>query len=158
MKVDEIRFGCVRSQLEDYLTTAIYINGVDLRMIMEKIEAIQLIKYGLRTQNGFYEGISSFIAFDNQNHFLCKTLEDYIYSGERYTLYDYRYSGIPGDHSLACKISIGSKEVIWYDFKNFSKVIPFDLNYKDLKFRFCIDQYLDAINTARNNTVKSIYS
>ncbi|WP_293915783.1 MULTISPECIES: hypothetical protein [unclassified Sphingobacterium] len=152
MKIDEIRFGCVRSQLEDYLTTTIYINGVDLRMIIEKIETIQLIKHGLRIQNGFYEGISPFIAFDNQNHFLCKTLDDYMYSGNRYALFDYKYSGIPGDHSLTCQISIGSDDVIWHDFKNFSKVLPFDLNYRDLKFRFCINQYLDAINTARGNS------
>jgi len=144
MKIDEIRFGCVRSQLEDYMTAAIYINGVDLKMIVEKIEAEQLTKKGLHIQNGFYEGISSFIAFDNQNHFLCKTLDDYIYSKERYTLYDYRYSGIPGDHSLTCNISIEPKEVIWHNFKNFSKIIPFELNYRDLTFRSCINQYLDA--------------
>lgn len=72
MKIDKIRFGCVRSQLEDYMTAAIYINGVDLRMIIEKIEVAQLTKKGLRIQNGFYEGISSFIAFDNQNHFIRK--------------------------------------------------------------------------------------
>lgn len=118
-------------------------------MIIGKIEAKQLAKKGLYIQNGPYEGISSFIAFDNQNHFLCKTLDAYIYSNQRYTLYDYKYSGIPGDHSLACKISIGSKEVIWYDFKNFSKIIPFELNYGDLRFRFSIDQYLDAINAVR---------
>ncbi|SEL98146.1 hypothetical protein SAMN05216436_10160 [bacterium A37T11] len=147
--MDKIRFENVKSQLEDYLTAAIYINGVDLRIIIEKMEAEQLAKNGLYVRSGCYEGISSFIAFDNQNHFLCKTLTDYIYSNQRYALYDYKYSGIPGDHSLTCKISIGPKEVIWHDFKNFSKVISVELNYEDLAFRFCIDQYLDAINTVR---------
>ncbi|MBX2921039.1 MAG: hypothetical protein KF746_02515 [Chitinophagaceae bacterium] len=158
MAIHKISFGCVRSQLEDYMTAAIFINGVDLRMIIEKIEAEQLAKNGLNARNGFYEGISSFIAFHNQNHFLCKTLDDYIYSNQRYALYDYRYSGVPGDHSLTCKISIEPEEVIWYDFKNFSKIIPFDLNYGDLGFRFCIDQYFDAINAVRNNTVENIYN
>lgn len=158
MKIDKIRFGCVRSQLEDYMTAAIHINGVDLRMIIEKIEAEQSAKNGLHIQNGFYEGISSFIAFDNQNHFLCKTLDDYIYPNQRYTLYDYKYSGIPGDHSLTCKISIGPKEVIWHNYKNFSKIMPFELNYGDLEFRFCIDQYLDAINAVRNKMVENVYS
>ncbi|SEL35157.1 hypothetical protein SAMN05421740_104376 [Parapedobacter koreensis] len=140
------------------MTAAIYINGVDLRMIIEKIEAEQLARKGLHIRNGCYEGISSFIAFDNQNHFLCKTLDDYIYSNQRYTLYDYKYSGIPGDHSLTCKIAIGPKEVIWYDFKNFSKVISFELNYGELEFHFCVDQYFDAINAVRNNTAGNIYS
>ena len=90
-------------------------------------------------ENGCYEGISFFIAFDNQNHFLCRTLSDYIYTGNRYALYDYKNSGIPGDHSLTCKITLESDKVIWHDFKNFSKIIPFNLDYGNLKFQFSLD-------------------
>lgn len=82
--------------------------------------------------NSCYEGISFFIAFHNQNHFLCNTLNDYIYSGNRYALYDYGHSGIPGDHSLACRVSINADGIVWHDFKNFSKFIPFDLDYRGL--------------------------
>ncbi|MGJ1390160.1 hypothetical protein ACR78F_07275 [Sphingobacterium spiritivorum] len=59
---------------------------------------------------------------------------------DRYALFDYKYSGIQGDHSLTCKISIGSDNVIWYDFKNFFKILLFDLNYTDIKFRFFFNQ------------------
>jgi len=149
---DEIKFGTVRSGLEDYLTTTIYLNGINLKNIIEKIEVEQLAKKGLQVQNGCYEGISFFIAFHYQNHFLCKTLNDYIYYNYQYTLYDYKYSGIPGDHSLTCKISINSEEVCWYNFKNFSKIIPFEIDYGGLEFCFCKKQYCEAIKSIRNNT------
>jgi len=155
MSKDTIEFSCVKSQLEDYLTTVIYINGMNLKLMVESIENRQCAKKGLCIQRGgCYEGICFFIAFHYQNHFLCKTLTDYIYDQQRYTLYDYKYSGIPGDHSLTCKIKIETDEVIWYDFKNFSKVIPFDLDYGNLEFRFCLNQYLDAINLVQSSTLE----
>ena len=73
-----------------------------------------------------------------------------IYTGNRYALYDYKNSGMLGDHSLTCKITLESDKVIWHDFKNFSKIIPFNLDYGDLKFQFSLDQYCDAINVFRN--------
>lgn len=142
----------MRSDLEDYLTTTIHLNGVNLKNIIEKIEVEQLAKKGLQVQNGCYEGISFFIAFHYQNHFLCKTLNDYIYYNYQYTLYDYKYSGIPGDHSLTCKISINSKEVCWYNFKNFSKIIPFEIDYGGLEFCFCKEQYCEAIKSIKLDT------
>lgn len=140
------------------MTTVIYLNGIDLKAIIEEIETEQLAKKGLTVRNGCYEGISFFIAFHWQNHFLCKTLKEYIYCDQRYTLYDYKYSGIPGDHSLTCKIAIGSEEVVWYDFKNFSKIIPFELDYRGLKFHFDSNQYYDAINLIKNNTAKNMFA
>ncbi|MEM9824559.1 MAG: hypothetical protein AAF985_25960 [Bacteroidota bacterium] len=153
MPRDEIAFSCVKSQIEDYMTTMIYINGIDLKSIIGAIESEQFAKKGLRLQNSSYEGICFFIAFHYQNHFLGKTLGDYIYDKERYTLFEYQYSGIPGDHSLTCKTSIKKEVVTWYDFKNYSKVIPFELDYGDLQFSFCINQYIDAINLVRYNEV-----
>ena len=69
------------------------------------------------------------LSLDDQNHFLRETLRDYIYLEERFTLYDYKYSGMPGDNSLMCKIAIGHTDVVWYDFKNYSKIIPFEMDY-----------------------------
>lgn len=140
------------------MITAIYLNGINLKNIIEEIEAEQLAKKGLNIRNGCYEGISFFIAFHNQNHFLCRTLNDYVYHNQRYTLYDYKYSGIPGDHSLTCKISIGSKEIFWYDFKNFSKIISFELDYGGLEFHFCKEQYCEAINLIRSNTEENMFA
>ena len=154
--MDKIDFTCLKSDIEDYMTTVIYVNGINLKNVIEEIETAQLAKKDLFVQNGCYEGICFFIAFQYKNHFLGKTLNEYIYEGQRYTLYDYKCSGIPGDHSLACKISIKSKEIIWHDFKNFSKVIPYELDYKDLEFHFCKEQYLHAINSAKNNTNKNV--
>ncbi|MEM8887592.1 MAG: hypothetical protein AAGD28_06365 [Bacteroidota bacterium] len=151
MYIKEIEFGYLKSELEDYMTTAIYVNGINLKGIIEEIEIKQLASKGLTIQNGCYEGISYFIAFHNQNHFLRETLSDYIYQDQRYALYDYKYSGVPGDHSLSCKISIEPEEVRWYDFKNFSKIIPYQLDYGDLEFRFCKNQYCEAIKLARRN-------
>lgn len=157
MHIDKIDFGCLRSELEDYMTTVIYVNGTDLRSIIDQIEMKKSIQNGLKIQNDLYEGISFFIAFHNQNHFLCETLNDYIYDEKRYTLFDYKYSGVPGDHSLTCKIEIGVDEVIWYDFKNFSKIFETELNYNGLEFRFSTDQYFEAINTIRNSTEENIF-
>lgn len=156
--MDKIDFGCVKSELEDYMTTLIYINGIDLKHIVEGIEAQQFAQKGLTIQNGSYEGISFFIAFHNQDHFLCKTLHDYVYQEEQYTLFDYKYSGIPGDHSLTCKIAIGSEEIVWYDFKNFSKIIPFELEYGNLQFRFSTKQYREAIDVIKNDSAENMFA
>ena len=156
--MDKIDFGCVKSELEDYMTTSICVNGIDLKDIIEEIEAEQFAKKGLDIGNGCYEGISFFIAFHNQSHFMCSTLKDYVYKDVHYTLFDYKYSGVPGDHSLACKITIGSEEVIWSDFKNFSKVIPFDLDYGNLRFRFSKKQYVEAIDLIINNREENMFA
>lgn len=141
------------------MTTLIYVNGVDLKSIVEHIERKQCTKKGLCIQpGGCYEGICFFIAFHYRNHFLLKTLDDYVYGGQRFTLYDYKYSGIPGDHSLTCKISIQQEEVLWYDFKNFSKVLPIEFDYGNLEFHFCINQYFDAISSARSSTLEDTFS
>ncbi|MEM9549397.1 MAG: hypothetical protein AAGA77_25735 [Bacteroidota bacterium] len=155
---DKIQFGCLKSLLEDYMTTSIYINGVDLKEKIEKIEVRQCAKRGFKVCNGCYEGISFFIAFHYQNHFLCRTLKDYIYDGQHFALYDYKFSGIPGDHSLTCKISLVGDEIIWHDFKNFSKIIPFELDYEGLEFRFCIDQYREAIDEIRSNKEENMFA
>ena len=79
MQIDSIEFGYTKSKLEDYMTTSITINGLDLKKKTQAIEHPQFAKKGICMENGCYEGISFFIAFDNQNHFLCRTLSDYIY-------------------------------------------------------------------------------
>ncbi|MEM9300084.1 MAG: hypothetical protein AAGA64_17120 [Bacteroidota bacterium] len=157
MLIDKIVFSSVKSELEDYTTTSIYLDGTNLKDIVEEIEVKQLKEKGLDIPHGCYEGISFFIAFHNQNHFLCKTLNDYTYQDQRYTLYEYKYSGIPGDHSLACKISIGDKEILWHDFKNFSRIIPFELDYGGLEFHFCKKQYCEAIDLIRNKEEGNIF-
>lgn len=149
MKYDEICFGSSTSNLENYLTTDIYINGVDLRQKIEVSEMIQLNNHGLRLLDGCYEGISYYIAFEYKNHFLGNTLDGYVYDDKRYTIYEYKCSGVPGDHSLTCKISMTSETVTWYDFKNYSKIVPFQFDYSGLEYCFSISQYIKAINTAK---------
>ena len=156
--MDVIRLGCAKSNLEDYTTTTIHINGINLEHIIEGIESEQFVRQGLHAPNSCYEGISFFIAFHYQNHFLCKTLKDYVYNKDWYTLYDYKYSGIPGEHSLTCKIAIEKKKVLWYDFKNFSKIIPFPLDYGNLKFCFDLEQYFHAIATVKNNSQENRFA
>lgn len=158
MENDRIEFGCIRSNLEDYMTTSIRINGMDLRRIIEEIELPQLVKRGIDMQRVGYEGISFFIAFHNQDHFLCRTLSDYVYEDKRYALYDSRNSGIPGEYSLTCKIKMEENTVSWYDFKNFSEILPFDMSYRDLAFHFSLDQYCDAIDSIRNNKSENMFA
>lgn len=140
------------------MTTSIYVNGLDFLHIIEGIEAEQFTQRGLTIQNGCYEGISFFIAFHNQNHFMCETLDDYKHPDQRYTLYDYKCSGVPGDHSLSCKITVGSQEVLWHDFKNFSRIIPFELDYHGLELRFNEEQYRGAIDLIRNNKAENLFA
>lgn len=155
---DQIEFACVKSEVEDYMTTCIAINGIDLKRIIAKTERGQLARKGVAIEGGCYEGISLFIAFHHQNHFLGKTLNDYIYPEERFAIYEYKYSGVPGDHSLTCKITFNSNEVIWHDFKNFSQINPIEINYSDLEFRFCLEQYQKAIDKIKYDKVVNIFA
>lgn len=158
MKYDEICFGKSYSNLEDYQTTDIYINGVDLRRKIEVAEMMHFNKYGLKVLEGCYEGISYYIAFEYKNHFLGDTLDGYIYEDKRYALYEYRCSGVPGDHSLTCKIRMTTDEVIWYDFKNYSRVVCCQFDYSNVQFRFSLSQYLKAINLAKYNLYASAWN
>jgi hypothetical protein len=47
---------------------------------------------------------------------------------------------------------------IWHDFKNFSTIIPFDLDYRGLEFHCSIDQYREAINLIRNSKAKNVFA
>ncbi|MGD1893718.1 MAG: hypothetical protein ACFB15_24390 [Cyclobacteriaceae bacterium] len=156
--MDHISFGVANSTLEDYLTTNIYVNGIDLRVIISEIEANQLTNSRLSVQSGAYEGISTFIAFHLYDHFCKVTMNEYRYDGDRFALYDYLYSGIPGDHSLSCQIDIEKDRVIRSDFKNFSRFYPQGFNYRDLQYTFDRQAYLDAIAELRRDKVNPIYA
>ena len=43
MQTDVIEFGSIKSELEDYMTTSIYINGIDLKKKIEQIELPQFV-------------------------------------------------------------------------------------------------------------------
>ena len=47
MQTDVIEFGCIKSELEDYMTTSININGIDLKKKIEQIELPQFINRGI---------------------------------------------------------------------------------------------------------------
>ncbi len=61
-------------------------------------------------------------------------------------------------HSLACKKTIGPEDVIWSNFKNFSRVIAFDLDYRNLRFRFSNKQYVEAIDIIINNREENMFA
>ena len=58
------------------MTTSIPINGIDLKKKIQAIEHLQFAKKGICMENGCYEGISFFIAFDNQNHLNIKIIKN----------------------------------------------------------------------------------
>lgn len=155
--MDYINFDVSKSRLEDYATTDIYINDFDLRDIVADIEYNQLKSLGKENLCGAYEGISPFLAFHLHDHFHGKSVSDYIYNS-RYSLFDYRYSGIPGDHTLTCKIYDKGEKVIWTDFRNYSKIVNEDIDYGALRFEFAKDSYDRAIDFLKETKIRKMYS
>ena len=67
------------------------------------------------------------------------------------------YSGVPGDYTLTCRITINNDRVIWHDFKNFSKIYKGAIDYGGLSFSFPIEKYKAAIYDIKNNEIKKMY-
>lgn len=155
---DQIQFRLASSELEDYLTTEIYVNGYDLKAIIASIESEQIHNSPLTIQAGAYEGISAFIAFHSHNHFFGETVSGYRQAGNRFTLYEYIHSGVPGEHTVACEINFSADEVTWKHFRNISSVYPEGFSYQDLAFRFNREEYRAAIENFRNEKVNPVYS
>ncbi|WP_108868789.1 hypothetical protein [Aquimarina aquimarini] len=155
--MDTIEFGIVHSNVDDYLTTTIYINGYDLKDILGSIEINQVKKNDDQFMVGAYEGISPFIAFHTHNHFLKDTVNEYIYFDNRFVLLEYINSGIPGDHTIACNIDIYQDTVKWSNFKNFSILSESDFKYEELSFSFDRKQYEKAIEEMVTTEINTIY-
>ncbi|MEM1320708.1 MAG: hypothetical protein AAGG75_10660 [Bacteroidota bacterium] len=156
--MDTIAFDLSESRIGDHLTTNIYINNTDLRSIISAIEFRQLAGTKTAFINGAYEGISPFIAFHLHDHFYKKTINEYRYFDNRFAVYDYMYSGIPGDYTLACRIEINKHYVRWYDFKNFSELCPQNFDYGDLHFTFDALDYQQAISNLKKTKIQEIYA
>jgi len=54
MQIDSIEFGCTKSKLEDYMTTSITINGIDLKKKIQAIEHPQFAKKEICMENRCY--------------------------------------------------------------------------------------------------------
>ncbi|MCH2046186.1 MAG: hypothetical protein MK212_18875 [Saprospiraceae bacterium] len=159
MNQDTIYFDIALSQLGDYLTTEIYINGIDLRVILTNIEVKQIHANDANSLRlaGAYEGVSPFIAFHLKNHFYKNSINEYMYDDCFYTIYEYAYSGVPEDHTLSCRIDFVKNKVIWSEFKNFSKICPEGFDYEGLTFTFDRRAYMNAIDNVKLNRIKSLY-
>ncbi|MEM6966829.1 MAG: hypothetical protein AAF573_18840 [Bacteroidota bacterium] len=155
--MDNIHFSISTSRLEDYFITDIFVNGIDLRSIIAKIEQQQLQPIGYAQLSGAYEGISPFLAFHLHDHFNGKTVNEYLYYDFCFTLFNYMYSGVPGDHTLTCKIEITKDKVRWYDFKNFSKIYTGKIDYGELSFSFSAESYRAAIENLKKNEIQNMY-
>ncbi|MEL6636846.1 MAG: hypothetical protein AAFW73_21435 [Bacteroidota bacterium] len=155
--MDTIRFDCAPSTVGDQWTTNIYINGTDLRAIISRIEARQLAAVNLGFINGAYEGVSPFIAFHLYDHFFKETVPEYWYDNDRLTLFDYMFSGVPGDYSLACRIDLGEDRVRWHGFRHFSTIYPRGFNYGDLSFTFDRAAYRAAIDYVKQHQIQEMY-
>jgi hypothetical protein len=155
---DQIQFSLASSELEDYLTIDIVINGYDLKSIIASIESEQIHNMPLTIQAGAYEGISAFIAFHTHNHFYGETVSGYQQEGNRFTLFEYIHSGVPGEHTVTCEINFSGDEVTWKNFRNISSVIPEGFSYYDLEFRFNREEYLQAIHNFREEKINPVYS
>mgnify|MGYP001328914243 CR=1 FL=1 len=153
IEMDKISFGLEKSEYGGHLTTSIFINGIDLRSLLRTTEYEQLRKcedYSTRMAAA-YEGISPFIAFELQDHFNTNTLSEYKHHEKYYTLFEYCITSAPGDYTLACKIEKNKTTVRWYDFKNFSRLVPIDLEYK-VAFNFDRKKYEMAVEIGRTMT------
>ncbi|MFC5045603.1 hypothetical protein ACFSTE_18800 [Aquimarina hainanensis] len=156
--MDTIHFDIQKSNIEDYLTTAIFVNNIDLKDILFQVEQSQIKDPSLINIAGAYEGISPYIAFHLKNHFLKDTIREYQYYGDRFTLMEYANTGIPGDHTITCQIDICKDVVEWSNFKNFDSLTAIEFDYSDIgSFRFERKQYEAAISTLCNNQIKELY-
>ncbi|MAJ32793.1 MAG: hypothetical protein CMC18_09170 [Flavobacteriaceae bacterium] len=59
---------------------------------------------------------------------------------------------------MLAKKTIGPEDVIWSNFKNFSRVIAFDLDYRNLRFRFSNKQYVEAVYIIINNREENMFT
>lgn len=155
--MDTISFALQHSNVEDYLTTSILVNGLELKDILAQIEVNQIKDKSDNFIVGAYEGISPFIAFHSHNHFLKNTINEYIYFGNRFSLLEYINTGIPGEHTVACQIEILKETVHWKNFKNFSIYLKEEFSYGDLVFEFDRNQYESAIERLSENEIKKLY-
>ena len=158
--MDKIAFEIETTNLQEYLTTKIFINGYDLRERVAQIEFEELYrKIGQRPlQTPAYEGLPPFIAFHLNNHFCGDTINEYRYPGGRLALLEYVFSGVPGDHTLTCRIDLEPDRVIWTDFKLFSKVIPMEPVYDRLRFEFDRNQYMAEVEDLKITRLNPIYT
>ena len=155
--MDTIAFELSKSNIDDYLTTSIIINGTDLRDILTYLELNELSTMNQVFAAGAYEGISPFIAFHLHNHFMKETVKEYIYDDAKYALLDYQFSGVPGDHTLVCDIDIRDNQIIWSKFQNCSNLLEHSFCYTDLSFCFDRKQYESAIQNIIENEIKNLY-
>ncbi|MEM9143859.1 MAG: hypothetical protein AAGA86_12800, partial [Bacteroidota bacterium] len=107
---------------------------------------------------GAYEGLSAFIAFHMHKHFLKETVKEYQLSGNRFALLEYVHSGIPGEHTVACRINIYEDRVEWTDFINCSVFLKQCFQYPGLTFCFNRNQYESAIDDITVNEINKFYS
>lgn len=157
--MDRIQFDITRSQIGDYLTTNIFVNDYDLRGIISKIEYEQLKPSHDQVKLiGAYEGLSPFIAFHLHNHFCKQTINEYRYTDDQFALLEYMHSGVPGDHTLTCKIDMHDDVVRWRHFKLFSKIYPNGLDYGALAFEFEKTAYIATINRLKEQQLNEIYA
>ncbi|MEM8928635.1 MAG: hypothetical protein AAGC45_10560 [Bacteroidota bacterium] len=155
--MDIISFQLADSVMEDYQTTTILINGFDLRNILVSYEIEQVEEYKDYNMVGAYEGISAFIAFHMHKHFLKDTVREYQQSDNRFTLFEYVHSGIPGEHTVACHINMYEDRVEWTDFINCSVFLKQCFQYPGLTFSFDRKQYEKAIHDITVNEINKLY-
>lgn len=155
--MDTIAFKLVNSRVEDYMTASIIINNCDLRDLLASYEIEQVPEYRDYDMVGAYEGVSAFIAFHLHKHFLKSTVKEYRQFDDRFTLYEYAHSGIPGEHTVACNIDILEDKIEWTNFVNCSIFLKQCFEYPGLRFSFDRKQYERAIQEVTSNEIQKLY-
>ncbi|MEL7120906.1 MAG: hypothetical protein AAFO07_15750 [Bacteroidota bacterium] len=148
--MDEIYFDIVKSRVEDYKVVDIYINGWNL---IERLHAIELpfaANEGNPSLAGAYEGLPPLMVLPPNKHFWGQGNKDYTLQDGRTVLYEYAYSGVPGEWSFAVKIEVDSEGVSWDAFGNPKRNSWF---YGVLgNYQFDLAQYRDALKDAKNRS------
>lgn len=147
--MNTISFKIQNSLLEDFSVANIYIDHFPLPAILSAYETIAATKLKVPELAGCYDGLPAIITLEHCDHFLGDTITAYRYSGNRVALMDYAHSGIPGDYTAACIITIHKYTVTWSRFKNFSSLFDTGMwRYNDLQFCFDKEQYFAALKAA----------
>ncbi|MFP4089397.1 MAG: hypothetical protein ACLFUB_02640 [Cyclobacteriaceae bacterium] len=114
--MDTIEFVTTYSRIEDYKVVEIYINGMSLIDMLRQIETPLAFSEGAPEMAGAYEGLPPLYVFPPSRHFYGKADKAYSH-GNKISLLEYAFSGVPGEWPFAAQILLSDEQVIWTDFE-----------------------------------------
>ncbi len=143
--LDQISFEITTSRIEDYKVVDILINGRNLRPWLAQAEQAPASTEGQATLAGAYEGLPPLLVLPPRLHFWGRPHADYLH-GQHIALFEYAFSGVPGDWTFAARIEVEAQQVRWHGYRQLKRP---HWTYPDLPpFHFDRKQYQAALQEA----------